>query len=172
MKTAIMALMTLAAVPAAAQQAAPVADTAATTRPVAAPRPGPQPALPGLERPRPVQQQQASVGRGAPVNGVLVLYGNERCPTNADGDEIVICERRSQEEQFRVPKELRNFEVTPQNQSWAARAQDTMNTGSGVNTIGSCSPVGPGGATGCFAQSVRANRAANRARNAEANNVP
>lgn len=164
MKTAILVLLALTE-PAMAQQTG--GETPA--RPVAAPQPA-QPALPGLERPRPVQQQ-ASVGRGAPVNGVLVLYGNERCPTNADGDEIVICERRSQEEQFRVPKELRNFEVTPQNQSWAARAQDTMNTGSGVNTIGSCSPVGPGGATGCFAQSVRANRAANRARNAEANDA-
>ena len=26
------------------------------------------------------------VSRSAPVNGVLVLYGNERCPTNNDGD--------------------------------------------------------------------------------------
>ncbi|MBD8548487.1 hypothetical protein [Sphingomonas sp. CFBP 8760] len=130
-----------------------------------------QAALPGAERPRPVQQQSGT-GRGAPVNGVLVLYGNERCPTNNDGDEIVVCERRSAEEQFRVPKELRNFEVTPQNQSWAARAQGVMDTGSGVNTIGSCSTVGAGGATGCFAQQARAARAERKARQADERAIP
>ena len=130
-----------------------------------------QAALPGAERPRPVQQQSGT-GRGAPVNGVLVLYGNERCPTNNDGDEIVVCERRSAEEQFRVPKELRNFEVTPQNQSWAARAQGVMDTGSGVNTIGSCSTVGAGGAAGCFAQQARAARAERKARQADERAIP
>lgn len=155
MKKCILVALVLAG-PAAAQQATPPA-----VRP--APQVAPKAALPGAERPRPVAQQE-SVGRGAPVNGVLVLYGNERCPTNADGDEIVICERRSAEEQFRVPKELRNFEVTPQNQSWAARAQETLDAGTGVNGIGSCSPVGPGGQSGCFAQAVRANRAERAAR--------
>ena len=130
-----------------------------------------QAALPGAERPRPVQQQSGT-GRGAPVNGVLVLYGNERCPTNNDGDEIVVCERRSAEEQFRVPKELSNFEITPQNQSWAARAQGVMDTGSGVNTIGSCSTVGAGGATGCFAQQARAARAERKARQADERAIP
>ncbi|MDP1028059.1 hypothetical protein Q5H91_12615 [Sphingomonas sp. KR1UV-12] len=125
-----------------------------------------QAALPGAERPRPVQQQ-TGVGRGAPVNGVLVLYGNEKCPTNSDGDEIVICEHRSAQEQYRVPKELRDLQITPENQSWAVRAQDTLSAGVGVNGIGSCSPVGPGGATGCFGQAARANRAINKARKAE-----
>ncbi|MFS0772444.1 hypothetical protein [Sphingomonas sp. 1P08PE] len=131
-----------------------------------------QAALPGAERPRPVQQQQTGVGRGAPVNGVLVLYGNERCPTNSDGDEIVVCERRSAEEQFRVPKELRNLEITPENRSWAARSQEVLDTGVGVNGVGSCSPVGPGGATGCFGQAARTNRAINRARKTEEARVP
>ncbi len=150
MKTmAILALLLVPAAPALAQQAA----------------------LPGAERPRPAQQQ-TSVGRGAPVNGVLVLYGNERCPTNTNGDEIVVCERRSAEEQFRVPKELRNLEITPENQSWAVRAQDTLGAGVGVNGIGSCSPVGPGGATGCFGQAARTNRAINKARKAEEASLP
>ena len=26
---------------------------------------------------------------GAPVNGVLVLYGNQRCPTDADGNDSI-----------------------------------------------------------------------------------
>ncbi|GGB25115.1 hypothetical protein GCM10011380_13370 [Sphingomonas metalli] len=147
---AMMAVMA-AAVPATAQQQAA--------------------ALPGAEKPRPVQQQ-AGVGKGAPVNGVLILYGNERCPTNSDGEEIVICERRNADEQFRVPKELRNLEITPENRSWAARAQETLDVGTGVNGTGSCSPVGAGGATGCFGQAARTNRAVNKARKEEEARAP
>ncbi|RZM11703.1 MAG: hypothetical protein EOP68_03050 [Sphingomonas sp.] len=147
MKTIILTALALAA-PAVAQQAGPPAPAARATA-----------ALPGIDRPRDVTPQQA-VGRGAPVNGVLVLYGNEKCPTNSDGDEIVVCERRRADEQFRVPKELRNMVITPENRSWAARAQETLADGPGVNSIGSCSAVGAGGATGCFGQAARASRAA------------
>ena len=105
------------------------------------------------------------VAKRAPVNGVLVLYGNERCPTNNNGEEIVICERRSAQEQYRVPKELREFQVTPENASWAAKAQGTLDTGTGIDTIGSCSTSGAGGQTGCFAQQANAARAERRAMN-------
>ena len=105
------------------------------------------------------------VPKRAPINGVLVLYGNERCPTNSDGDEIVICERRSAQEQYRVPKELREFQVTPENASWAAKAQTTLDTGNGVDTIGSCSTSGAGGQTGCFTQQAAAARAERKALN-------
>lgn len=111
------------------------------------------PALPAGTRPKP--QGEAEVSRNAPVNGVLVLYGNQRCPTNKEGSEVVVCVRRSAEEQFRIPKELRDFEVTPENQAWAAREADTLSVGSGANSIGSCSTVGPGGQTGCFVQNAR-----------------
>ena len=124
------------------------------------------PALPGAERPR-AAQTNAGVGRGAPVNGVLVLYGNERCPTNTAGDEVVVCERRGAEEQFRVPKELREFVVTRENRSWAARSQEVLAEGVGASSIGSCSTVGPGGQTGCFAQQAQAARAARAERAAE-----
>jgi hypothetical protein len=147
MKTMLLGLALAAAAPAAAQQAGP--------------------ALPGAERPR-AQAEGAGVGRGAPVNGVLVLYGNERCPTNSDGEEIVVCERRDAKEQFRVPKELREFVVTRENRSWAARSQEVLNEGVGASSIGSCSTVGPGGQTGCFAQQANAVRAARAERAAEA----
>lgn len=130
-----------------------------------------QPALPGAARPV-VIQAPGEVAKRAPVNGVLVLYGNERCPTNTDGQEIVICERRSAREQYRVPKELREFQVTPQNESWAARAQGTLDTGVGASSIGSCSTVGAGGQTGCFLQNARAARKENQARKAEEARVP
>ena len=116
-------------------------------------------------KPGPVPQR-------APINGVLVLYGNERCPTDAQGNEVIVCERRSAAEQFRVPKELREFVVTPENQSWARQAQGTLATGEGVNAIGSCSVVGVGGQTGCFLQQSRNNRATNQANTARERRVP
>jgi hypothetical protein len=114
--------------------------------------PPPKPAGPG------------QVSRNAPVNGVLVLYGNEQCPTDRDGNEIVVCTRRDAAEQYRVPKELRNFKVTPENQSWALRAQGTLDTG--ASGIGSCSAIGPGGSLGCSQQQFRDNKLINKDRKA------
>ncbi|HVF93853.1 MAG TPA: hypothetical protein VM900_06030 [Sphingomonas sp.] len=127
-----------------------------------------QAALPGAPRTR-TAEGPGEVAKRAPINGVLVLYGNERCPTDNSGNEIVVCEKRSAEEQFRVPKELREFQVTPQNEAWAARAQGTLEAGVGANSIGSCSTVGAAGATGCFAQQARAARKANNAAKAAQN---
>lgn len=129
------------------------------------------PAKPGAPAAKPASAP-GEVSRSAPVNGVLTLFGNERCPTNAQGEEIVICVRRSAQEQYRVPKELREFAVTPENESWAAKAQGTLGTGVGANSIGSCSTVGPGGATGCFGQRVREARRENRERAAEVPILP
>ena len=112
--------------------------------------------------PKPATPGQAS--RNAPVNGVLVLYGNEKCPTDRDGNEIVVCTRRDAAEQYRVPKELRNFKVTPENQSWALRAQGTLDTG--ASGIGSCSAIGPGGSLGCSQQQFRENKLINKDRKA------
>jgi hypothetical protein len=159
MRAAILTAMMLASIApmsAVAQQAAQVSQT---------------PALPGAAKPV-IISTPGEVAKRAPVNGVLVLYGNERCPTNNDGDEIVICERRSAREQYRVPKELREFQVTPQNESWAARVQGTLDVGVGANSTGSCSTVGAGGQTGCFLQNARAARKENQTRKVEEARVP
>ncbi len=182
-KRSMLVLAMLAApvtAPAAAQQVmtpapatAPAADAAspAAPRPVAAQQVSARPALPGAARPRQGTQAQEGVGKGAPVNGVLLIYGNERCPTNSDGDEIVVCERRSAEEQYRLPKELRSLEVTPENASWAANAGGVMATG--ASGIGSCSAAGgAGGAVGCMGQRDQAFRAAKRARQRDERQVP
>lgn len=138
----LMLAAILVAAPAAAQQVGPL-PSAQTRRPISVP---------------------GEISKSAPVNGVVVLYGNERCPTDPSGNEVVVCVRRSAQEQFRVPKELREFQVTPQNESWAANAQATLDTGVGVSSTGSCSVVGPAGQTGCFAQRVRENKRENTAR--------
>lgn len=98
------------------------------------------------------------VSKNAPVNGVLTLFGNERCPTDKEGNEIVVCVRRNAAEQFRVPKELRELQVTPENASWAAKAQASLDGGVGVDSVGSCSAVGAGGQSGCTVAASRANK--------------
>jgi len=116
------------------------------------------PAVPAPAKPTTI----GPVSRNAPINGVLVLYGNEQCPTDRDGNEIVVCTRRDASEQFRVPKELREFKVTPENQSWALRAQGTLDTG--ASGIGSCSAIGPGGSLGCSQQQFRESKQVNKDR--------
>jgi hypothetical protein len=171
----LFAAALLVAGPAVAQTAPPTPNAntgTANTGPTLAQPPAKAPALPGATaRPKPVVAPP-QVSRNAPINGVLTLFGNERCPTNQNGEEIVVCVRRSAQEQYRVPKELREFVVTPENASWATKAQATLDAGSGVNTIGSCSAVGAGGATGCFGQRVRESRLENKTRAAEVPVLP
>jgi hypothetical protein len=101
-------------------------------------------------------------------NGILYIYGNDRCPTNADGEEIVVCVRRSEAERFRIPQELRELEITPQNQAWAVRQEGTMRAAD--SGIGSCSTVGIGGMIGCYGQAAETNRRIRREeRDAERN---
>jgi hypothetical protein len=161
----LTALLTAIALPAFAQD-----------NPAPAPAPSPKPAPPPLYSPPPGTKPvvgpavgpaarptgAATVAKGAPVNGVLVIYGNERCPTDKNGNEIVVCERRDAQEQFRVPKELREFQITPQNQSWAKQAVGTLSAG--ATGIGSCSAVGPGGGVGCSDLTFRAAKDENQER--------
>ena len=118
---------------------------------------------PGVAPP-PKPSAPGAVSKNAPVNGVLVLYGNERCPTDANGNEIVVCTRRDAAEQFRVPKELREFKITPRNEAWALRAQGALDTG--ASGIGSCSAIGPGGSLGCSQQQFKESKQFNKDRKA------
>ena len=130
-----------------------------------------QAALPGA----PKQEKFNGLGivsKNAPVNGVLTLFGNERCPTDTVGNEIVVCVRRNASEQYRVPKELREFVVTPQNESWAAKAQGTLDSGVGVDSVSSCSAVGFAGSSGCTMQAARAAKRENDAKKAAEARIP
>jgi hypothetical protein len=91
----------------------------------------------------------------------VIVYGNDPCPRGADG-EVIICGRRPSQERYRIPEALRDdaAEDDPENVSWAARAQSLEYAGR--TGIQSCSPVGPGGQTGCLAELIRAARGERR----------
>lgn len=83
----------------------------------------------------------------------VTVVGEEQCPESTD-DEIVVCNRYNQDEQFRVPTDLRGNPDSPENRSWTSRVE-TMEE---VSESGaqSCSPTGLGGFTGCTQEMIEA----------------
>jgi len=76
----------------------------------------------------------------------IIVYGNDPCPRSTD-DNVVVCARKPEGERFRIPEKLRGGGSFQSRQSWANRATQFETYGrTGPNT---CSPVGPGGFTGC-----------------------
>ena len=86
----------------------------------------------------------------------LVVYGDDPCPPSTN-EEITVCARKPDAERFRIPEDLRSDPNDPVNESWANRATEMQYVGRGG--IGSCSTVGPGGASGCYNELVRQARA-------------
>ena len=81
----------------------------------------------------------------------IIVYGTDPCPRSTD-DEIVVCARKPESERFRIPEALRQGGALQSRQAWAARAKQFEVVGrTGIN---SCSPVGPGGHTGCSQQLI------------------
>ena len=82
----------------------------------------------------------------------IIVYGTDPCPRSTD-DEIVVCARKPETERYRIPERLRQGGSLQSRQSWAARARSFETVGAtGTN---SCSPVGPGGFTGCVNQVIK-----------------
>ena len=81
----------------------------------------------------------------------IIVYGTDPCPRSTD-DEIVVCARKPETERYRIPERLRQGGSLQSRQAWAARAKQFETVGrTGIN---SCSPVGPGGWTGCTEQVI------------------
>ncbi len=84
---------------------------------------------------------------------ILTIFGDDKCPADT------ICVRAPENERYRIPKNLRDSGIiAPQNQAWGARAEATLAAGAKTGT-GSCTAVGPGAWTGCWAQQMRAMKA-------------
>jgi len=88
----------------------------------------------------------AAQSEGERVNQ-LIVYGDDPCPQSNDPNEITVCARKDEGERFRIPEPLRDTQ-SPQNDAWNNRvlAYETV----GKQGVLSCSPVGPGGSTGCL----------------------
>jgi len=86
----------------------------------------------------------------------IIVYGNDPCPRSTD-DEVVVCARKPEAERYRIPERLRKGGSRQSRQAWAARAKSLEYVGR--TGIQSCSPVGPGGHTGCLQQLIDTARA-------------
>lgn len=95
---------------------------------------------------------------------VLTIFGEDKCPADT------ICVRAPERDRYRIPKELRGPSILPENQSWAARSQSTLNEGK--SGAGSCSASGAGGWTGCWAEQMRKAKEEARAKAAAERDVP
>jgi hypothetical protein len=82
----------------------------------------------------------------------IIVYGTDPCPRSTD-DQVVVCARRPETERYRIPEKYRPNGSRQQNESWAVRSKVLETVGdTGIN---SCSPVGPGGFTGCEIQVIK-----------------
>ena len=83
---------------------------------------------------------------------VLIVYGSDPCPTS-NGEEIVVCARRPENDRYRIPEELREGAKNPGTATWSERTRSIEYVGSsGTN---SCTPTGGGGWTGCWTELMR-----------------
>lgn len=109
------------------------------------------------------QPSSAPTAAAAPTTekvNLVIVYGDDACP-QSQGDDIVVCARKGEEERYRIPEPLRGDPNEPSKQAWGERVRSMEYVGrSGTE---SCSPVGGGGATGCFAQLARLAKAERQA---------
>ena len=91
----------------------------------------------------------AAQDTGEKVNQ-LIIYGDDPCPQSSEA-EITVCARKSESERYRIPEPLRETQ-SPANRAWTDRVIAYERVG--ATGIMSCSPVGPGGMTGCLGKLI------------------
>ena len=82
----------------------------------------------------------------------IIVYGTDPCPRSTD-DQVVVCARRPEGERYRIPEKYRQSGTRQQTDAWANKAKVIETVG--ATGINSCSPVGPGGYTGCLTRVIR-----------------
>ena len=95
--------------------------------------------------PAPAAAQQNSVAE-------IIVYGTDPCPRSTD-DQVVVCARRPESERYRIPEKYRPGGTRQQTDAWANKAKVIETVG--ATGINSCSPVGPGGYTGCLTRVIK-----------------
>ena len=100
----------------------------------------------------------------------VIVYGTDPCPPTS-GNDIVVCARRPEDDRYRLPERFRKPDsLTGDHESWAYKAERLEMVGAGG--IASCSPVGPGGASGCMTQLIEQARAERRKNAADERQIP
>lgn len=100
----------------------------------------------------------------------MIVYGTDPCPPTR-GDEIVICARRPDRDRYRVPERFREPDaLTGDSEAWGYHAEQIEMVGAGG--IASCSPVGPGGVTGCTQQLIQQSAAQRRRKSSDEEAFP
>ena len=82
----------------------------------------------------------------------IIVYGTDPCPRSTD-DQVVVCARRPENERYRIPEKYRPSGTRQQQEAWANKAKVIETVG--ATGINSCSPVGPGGYTGCLTRVIK-----------------
>ncbi len=83
---------------------------------------------------------------------LIEIFGDDRCPESSN-DEIVVCAKKPESDRYRIPTELREGSTPGDREAADARVDEMVYVGrTGTQ---SCSPVGPGGFTGCHEQLAR-----------------
>jgi hypothetical protein len=95
--------------------------------------------------PTPAAAQQNSVAE-------IIVFGTDPCPRSTD-DQIVVCRRVPETYRYRLPEAYRPSGTPQQSDSWANKAKVLETVG--ATGINSCSPVGPGGYTGCLTRVIK-----------------
>jgi hypothetical protein len=115
---------------------------------------------PGVPSPE-VARAQGEAARGAQPTAAdvadvrvnqLVIFEGDTCPQSGDPNEVTICVTAPASQRYRIPENLRSDPNAPENQAWTNTA--IALSYAGAAGIGSCSPTGPGGFTGCQQQLI------------------
>lgn len=78
---------------------------------------------------------------------LVTVFGTDKCPRDT------ICVRAPENERYRIPAQLRGESGEAAAARWGDRAKSLEYVGSSGTM--SCSPVGAGGASGCFRELAR-----------------
>ncbi|HEU4960946.1 MAG TPA: hypothetical protein VFT56_11110 [Sphingomonas sp.] len=102
----------------------------------------------------------------------VTVTGDQPCPKST-AEEVIVCSRAGEDEQFRIPTQFRELPHPAANNSWVNRAaliDQVSREASGLPDT--CSVVGSGGQTGCAMQQLKRYSAEKRAQQREQESIP